>query len=147
MLINHMWGWHPSHNLFAFFCCHFQFSWHSYEATTRYPHPLQQLENLGLVKTLPLLRAFEYSEMLVTLMLCLVSRRRSMISGSMLFYVPREEVTFKFTLWPSSRYCWLAHIRDCFLAGTSKTEGSSDSMTGLLIWAFSSTTYLEAAVI
>ena len=111
------------------------------------PHSLQQLENLGLVKTLPLLRAFEYSEMLVTLMLCLVSRSRSMISGSMLFYVPREEVTLRFPLWPSSRYCWLAHISDYFLAGTSKTAGSSDSMTGLLIWAFSLTTDWDAAVI
>ncbi len=49
---------------------------------------LQQDENLGLVKTLPRFRALEYSEMLVTLILCLVSRSFSIISGSILFCMP-----------------------------------------------------------
>ena len=46
----------------------------------------QQLENLGFVKTLPRLRALEYSEMLVTLRLYLVSLSFSVISKSRLFY-------------------------------------------------------------
>ena len=55
----------------------------------------QQLENLGFVKTRPRLRAFEYSEMFVTLMLCFVSRSFSAISGSILFCAPRVVVCVK----------------------------------------------------
>lgn len=96
---------------------------------------LQQLENLGLVKTLPRFKAFEYSEMFVTWRLCFVSRSLSMISGSMLFWVPLCVVLLSCCLWSASLYCWLYHMWETFLAVTSKTDGSRASMMGLLVAA------------
>ena len=109
-------------------------------------HGAQQLENLGLVNTRPRLRALEYSEMLVTLMLCFVSRSLSMSSASVLLRFPLTVVWFKFALCSGSLYCWLDHIRECFLAVTSKAEGSRDSITGLLIWACWLITFWESRV-
>ena len=103
----------------------------------------QQEENLGLMKTRPLLMALEYSEIFVALLLnvTFLSSSTYVISYSVWPWLILFVVLFISSLKFSPLYCWVhgPYIDECFLAVTSNVSGSKESMIGLVVWLFLST--------
>lgn len=105
--------------------------------------PDQHEENLGFVKTRPLLRALEYSLILVTLLLNSVFLSPSIFcqSSSVKFCAILSVVLFRSSLNTYSLYWLVFQIVECFFAVTSKVSGSKLSMIGLTVCEFSSTCF------
>ena len=95
------------------------------------------------MKTRPLLSAFEYSEIFVTLLLCSTFLSSSIIfhSSSVWPWLSLFVVWFNSSLKFSALYCWvhIPYIEECFFAVTSNVSGSSESIIGLTVWLFLST--------
>ena len=93
----------------------------------------QHEENLGLMKTRPRLIAFEYSLMLVTRILCLLSLSALVTSGSYPLKMALLVDFCKSALKSGSLYCSVFQIPDCFLAATSNTSGLLNELVQMLL--------------